>query len=121
MTTQELVKKWFESWEQGDFQNIPISDEFKHTSPYGTFEGKLEYLDLVRSNKDKFLGHRFEIHDELHGQNKACVRYTVLSEGFQLDVSEWFYINGGLIQEIIAYYNIEGDISEERTLEMPDE
>ena len=117
MEIQDLVKIWFDKWEQGDFLNLPISESFKHTSPFGTIEGKKAYLDLVGKNKDKFLGQTFEVHDGIYDQNKACVRYTARQgEDFNLDVTEWYQIRDDLIQEIIAYYHI-GEIREERKLE----
>jgi len=119
MDLKELVKKWFDHWEKGDFHNLPISDNFKHTSPYGTIDGKKDYISLVETNRDKFLGHRFEIHDALYDIDKACVRYTATQGEFSLDVSEWHYAKDGLIEKIEAYYNIEGEISEERKLSEP--
>lgn len=116
MKTQTLVKQWFDLWEAGDFRDLPISETFTHTSPYGTIEGKSAYLELVEANRDKFLGHRFEIHDLLFGDERACVRYSAIQDNFRLEVSEWHYVEGGLIEEIVAYYNIEGEISEERKL-----
>ena len=102
MNVAQLVKKWFRKWEEGDFLNLPISEGFRHTSPYGTIDGKHAYIDLVKANEDKFLGHRFEIHDSMYGENQACIRYTGIKEAFRLDVSEWHYIKNGLIEEIVA-------------------
>lgn len=119
MNSKETVKSWFDKWATGDFLNLPIANTFKHTSPYGTIDGKEAYLDLVKANKDKFLGHHFEIHDEFYGEDKACIRYTAIKVDFKLEVSEWHYLKGGLIEEIVAYYNIEGEISKERQLDMP--
>ena len=116
MTAEELVKKWFDAWEKGDFQQLPISDSFTHTSPYGIIKSKTVYVDLVAANQDKFLGHRFEIHDEIYGKNHGCVRYTAVQGDFRLEVSEWHYVKEGLIQEIVAYYNIPGEIREDRKL-----
>lgn len=116
MKTQELVKDWFFKWETGDYQNIPVTENFRHTSPYGTIEGKQTYLKLVETNRDKFLGNQIELRDEIYAEKKACVRYTLTNPEFTMEVSEWYYIKGGLIEEIIAYYNIEGDISEDRKL-----
>jgi len=115
MDISELVKKWFELWEKGDFMALPLADNFKHTSPFGTIDGKKAYLDLVSANTDKFLGHRFKLHDTLHGDNKACVRYTTTQGDLSMEVSEWYYIKDNLISEIIAYYHI-GEIREERKL-----
>jgi hypothetical protein len=116
MTTKTLVKTWFATWEEGDFQSIPVSDDFRHTSPFGTIEGKTAYFELVEKNRDKFLGYKFVIHDALYGDENACVRYTATQGEFKLDVSEWYYIRDNRISEIIAYYHI-GEIREERQLE----
>lgn len=117
METKKLIKTWFERWTSGDFRQLPISNHFSHTSPFGTIDGKDAYLDLVEQNQDKFLGYSFEIHDAIYEENKACVRYTASQgEDFKLDVSEWYYIKHGLIEEIMAYYHI-GEIRDERKLD----
>lgn len=89
MDIKELVIKWFNKWENGDFHNLPVAENFKHTSPFGTIHGKIKYIRLVEENKDKFLGYRFELHDGVYDKDKACVRYTATRGDFRLDVSEW--------------------------------
>ena len=106
MTTKELVKLWFSKWKDGDFTDLPIADDFRHTSPYGTIASKAEYTQFVADNEDKFLGHEFEIHGEIYDGNEACVRYTAVQGDFRLEVSEWHVVRDGKIAEIIAYYNI---------------
>lgn len=118
MELKKLVKKWFDKWKKGDFFDLPISENFKHTSPFGTINGKKQYLELVAENKDKFLGYNFKIHDEIYENEKACVRYTAIQKDFTLDVTEWYYAKNNLIEEIIAYYHI-GEINEERKLKQP--
>ena len=120
MEIMDLVNEWFERWENGEFMNLPLSENFKHTSPYGTIEGRKAYIDLIVANIDKFLGHRFEIHDALYEKNIACIRYTAIKDNFSLDVSEWHYVKDGKIDKIVAYYNIEGEIREDRKLTLPD-
>ncbi len=105
MDLKELVRTWFEKWEKGDYQNIPITENFKHSSPFGTIEGKKTYLDLVAANKDKFLNHRFEIRDEIYHENKACVRYLAIHGEDSYEVSEWYYPKDGLIEKIIANFH----------------
>ncbi|MDX1476797.1 MAG: nuclear transport factor 2 family protein [Saprospiraceae bacterium] len=117
--TRAIISDWFSRWGEGDYHNLPISEDFRHTSPFGTIEGKQAYLDLVKANEDKFLGYHFEIHDSIFEEDRACVRYTAVQGDFRLDVSEWHYLRDGLIGEIIAYYHI-GEIREERELERPD-
>lgn len=116
MRLKQLVEKWFEVWDEGDFQNIPISDDFEHTSPFGTLSGKQAYLKTVEDNRDKFLGYTFEIHDTIYEEERACVRYTARQGSeFSLDVSEWYYLKNDLIGSIVAYYHI-GEIREDRKL-----
>ncbi len=116
MELKTLVKTWFEKWQEGDFLHLPISENFTHTSPFGTIEGKEAYLSLVKANKDKFLGYRFEIHDEIFDKDRACVRYTAVQGNFKLDVSEWHFVKNGLIAAIISYYHI-GEIRDDRKLD----
>lgn len=117
MDSKQLIEQWFERWDKGDFLNLPISDNFKHTSPFGTIDGKKEYLDLVKKNQDKFLGYVFEIHDGIYQTGKACVRYTAKQgKDFGLDVSEWYYVKDELIEEIVSYYHI-GEIRDDRKIE----
>ena len=115
MQTETLVMKWFELWEKGDYNALPVSEKFRHTSPFGTIEGKAQYFKLVDDNRDKFLGYIFKIHDAIYGERHASVRYTAIQGDFTLDVSEWYYIEQNLIREIIAYYHI-GEIRTERKL-----
>lgn len=115
MDLKTIVNKWFHKWEEGDFTNLPISKNFKHTSPFGTISGKNEYISLVEDNKDKFLGYHFEIQDQIFDTKKACIRYRATKDDFTLDVSEWHYVENNLIKEIIAHYHI-GEIREERKL-----
>ncbi len=119
MKIKKLVETWFAKWEEGDFENLPISTSFIHISPFGTIRGKEVYLNQVRKNKDKFLGYTFEIGDAIYEDHRACVQYKAIQEDFSLDVSEWHYSSGGLIEKIIAYYHI-GEIREERKLSVPE-
>ncbi len=115
MTAAQLVKSWFDTWARGHFHDLPLTDSFTHTSPFGTINGKKSYLEVVEGNRDKFLGYAFNIHDSLYGDGHACVRYTAAQGDFRLDVSEWFYFKENLIDRICSYYHI-GEIREERKL-----
>ena len=106
-STQDLVEKWFQLWESGQFLDLPLTDTFTHTSPYGTIKGKSAYLELAGANEDMFLGNTFEFHDRIYGDNKACVRYTMRSRTGSLEVTEWFYFSEGAIDRIVSYYNLE--------------
>ena len=115
MSSKKLVEEWFHCWNTGNYSELPITDGFSHTSPFGTIEGKSAYIKLIKKNEEKFLGYSFEIHDGLYGDHHACVRYTGSQGDFSLDVSEWYYFKNDKIDRIVAYYHI-GEIREERQL-----
>ena len=116
MSSQYLIKQWFSAWETGNFYDLPISENFKHTSPFGTIKGKKAYLDVIEKNQENILGYVFEIQDAIYEKNKACVRYKGRQgDAFSLDVSEWYYIKDGLMENIVAYYHI-GEIRSDRQL-----
>jgi len=114
-SSRQIVQVWFDAWESGRFTDIPITDDFRHFSPFGVVEGKASYLEMVEANRDKFLGHRFIIHEGLYESDRAAVRYTAVQGDFSLEVSEWYQFEGDLIREIRAYYHI-GEIGEDRQL-----
>ncbi len=86
LKTESLIERWFSQWEKGDFHDLPVTDDFRHTSPFGTITGKTEYEKLVDDNREKFLGDHFEIKDKIIEEDKACVRYTAVQGDFSLDV-----------------------------------
>jgi hypothetical protein len=117
MKMQQLVEQWFEAWDTGNLADLPISENFKHSSPFGTIEGKKAYMELVQKNRSKFLGYTFQIHDAMYDHNKACVRYPARQgKDFKLDVSEWYYTHENRIDEIISHYHI-GEIIDSRKLD----
>jgi len=107
MEIKELVQKWFEIWTSGGVQELPLTEDFTHISPYGTIESKAQYLRIVNNSKEMFLGNRFEIHDAVYDNDKACIRYTMYSRSGSLKVSEWIYAKEGLISKIVSYYNLQ--------------
>lgn len=105
MELLDLVHLWFERWESGDFEHIPVEEGFRHTSPYGIVAGKTAYLSMIQESRDSFLGFEFEIHDELYGSETACVRYTGRKGDYALEATEWFFKGTDLIEAIVSYYD----------------
>ena len=103
--SKNLVNRWFEIWTEGNFKDLPISENFKHFSPYGVVEGKEAYLNLVESAKADFLGNTFEVIDTIYSENKVSVRYKMTKGNVIMDISEWYYFQGDLISEIHSFYD----------------
>lgn len=54
MNTNNIINEWFIKWEEGDYNNIPISDNFQHKSPFRKINGKENYLKIVSEMKTNF-------------------------------------------------------------------
>ena len=118
MESKYLTDLWFQYWAAGKFLELPISDQFQHVSPYGKIESKKAYLDLVRENRDLFLGNKIELKDAVYLSDKAVVRYTMTSPTHSMEVSEWIYIEDGAIKSIYAYYDTAKEVKTGRGLDL---
>ena len=108
ITLHPTIQHWFDAWDSVQPENIPVTDDFAHTSPFGTISPKSKYMDIVAKNRENFLGNQIIILDYIQEDNSHCVRYSLKNEntGLEMSVCEWLILEGGLIREVHAYYNI---------------
>jgi hypothetical protein len=103
------VARWFACWNSGDTDDLPITDDFRHTSPFGTIETKARYLEVVNKNRDAFLGNRLTVLRQIVDGNNVCVQFRQTREDdpdFEMTVCEWYVLDGDRIKEIESVYNI---------------
>lgn len=103
-----VVKKWLSCWQTGELKALPISDDFCHTSPFGTIESKERYLEIVEKNKADFLGNSLTVMDQIKEDNRVCVQFEQknANTGLEMTVCEWYTLEGDQIKEIRSFYNI---------------
>jgi len=103
-----VVKQWLSSWEQGRLEDLPITDDFQHTSPFGSIEGKARYLSIVGKNRADFLDNTFTVLAQITQGDRVCVQFEQNnhSTGLQMVVCEWYQLQGELIQSIHSFYNV---------------
>lgn len=103
------VAQWFACWNSGNVDELPITDDFRHTSPFGTIETKARYLDIVNKNRKSFLGNKLTVLTQIVDGNVACVQFLQTRDddpAFEMKVSEWYFLEGDRIREIESFYNI---------------
>lgn len=103
-----IVEQWFECWRSGDTDNLPIADDFTHTSPFGTIEGKERYLEIVAKNKQDFLGNTLTVIKQINEGDNVCVQFEQSNKntGLEMTVCEWYELEGNIIKSIRSFYNI---------------
>jgi len=110
--TRELpspVAQWFACWNSGVIDNLPLTDDFRHTSPFGTIETKARYLEIVNKNRESFLGNRLTVLKQIVDGNNVCVQFRQTRKDdpeFEMIVCEWYVTDGVGIREIESFYNI---------------
>ena len=103
------VARWFACWNSGAIDDLPITDDFRHTSPFGTIETKARYLEIVNKNRDSFLGNRLEVLRQIVEGDNVCVQFRQTREDnpdFDMTVCEWYVLDGDGIKAIESFYNI---------------
>lgn len=107
-TLHPVVKKWFHCWETGNIEELPIAEDFSHTSPFGTIATKERYLDIVNKNKKDFLGNTLTVTKQIREGNNVCVQFEQKNSntGLEMTVCEWYVIDGDTIKEIRSFYNV---------------
>lgn len=103
-----IVKKWFDCWNTGNIDDLPIAEDFRHTSPFGTIASKQRYLEIVNKNKADFLSNTLTLINHLAQGNEVCVQFEQQNSntGLEMTVCEWYVIQGRLIKEIRSFYNV---------------
>lgn len=103
-----IVKKWFECWTVGNIEDLPISEDFSHTSPFGTIAPKSKYMDIVLKNKKDFLGNTLNVIKHIKEGNNVCVQFEQKNKntGLEMTVCEWYIIESNVIKEIHSFYNV---------------
>lgn len=103
------VAKWFACWNSGVIDDLPITDDFRHTSPFGTIDTKTRYLEIVNKNRESFLGNKLAVLKKIVDGNNVCVQFLQTREDdpeFEMTVCEWYVLDGDRIKTIESFYNI---------------
>ena len=103
------VARWFACWNAGAVDELPITDDFRHTSPFGTIETKARYLEIVNKNRESFLSNTLTVLRQIIDGDNACVVFRQTREDdpeFEMTVCEWYVLDGDHIMAIESFYNI---------------
>lgn len=110
--TQELptpVAQWFDCWNSGNIDDLPLTEDFRHTSPFGVIETRRRYLEIVGKNTEAFLGNKLTLIRQMVAGDNVCVQFRQTradDPDFEMVVCEWYVLEGERIREIESFYNI---------------
>ena len=103
-----IIQQWLDCWQTGQIDQLPIGDDFQHTSPFGTIKGKRRYLEVVNNNLDDFLNNTLTVVAHIAQGDQVCVQFeqTNAKTGLKMTVCEWYQLAGNQIRSIRSFYNV---------------
>ena len=101
---EELALAWIDLWNKGEPDQIPLTEDFVHTSPYGRVEGRKTYLEwvkpLARQNVTSL-----NVLRTIGGSDQAVVHFEMHTPAGTIQVCDWITVEGDQIAEIHSFYD----------------
>ena len=108
MTAQEkseqLARAWIDGWNAGKPDDIPLNVDFRHTSPFGTIQGKDHYLEVVKPMAAKNVN-VLNIKRVLGGIDEATIWFEMDTPNGIIPVCEWITLDDNSILSVDSFYD----------------
>ena len=103
-TPEELAKAWIEGWIAGKPEDIPLAEEFTHSSPFGVVSGRTKYLEWVKPLSAKNVN-SLKIIRTLGGENEAAIWFEMQTPKGLVLCCDWLHTKEGKIISIQSFYD----------------
>jgi hypothetical protein len=101
---EQLARIWIEAWNEGRPDDIPLAENFTHSSPFGTVTGREKYLGWVKPLSAKNVA-SLKIIRILGGDGEAAVWFEMKTKDSMVRVVDWLQTEGGEISSITSFYD----------------
>jgi hypothetical protein len=103
-SAEALAKTWIEYWNQSKPDEIPLDENFTHTSPYGTITGRETYLNWVKPLAALNVT-QLNILRIIADDNQAVVHFQMNTPIKPIQACDWITTKDGKITEIHSFYD----------------
>ena len=101
---ERLARAWIQGWIDGDPDGIPLSDDFVHTSPFGTIEGREIYLEKIKPASDANVA-RLAILKTMGAEDGAVIRFDMETPHGTIPCVDWVTVDGDMITAVHSFYD----------------
>lgn len=101
---ERLARAWIQGWIDGRPDDIPLSADFVHTSPFGRIEGRDLYLDKIKPASARNVT-KLTIRKTLGGGDEAVIRFDMETAHGTIPCVDWVSVNGDTITRVDSYYD----------------
>lgn len=101
---EALARAWIDGWNAGKPDDIPLANDFSHTSPFGTVSGRDDYLAWVKPLAAQNVTSLNIVKTMAEG--KACaVWFEMGTPNGVVNVCDWVETQDGQIVAITSFYD----------------
>ena len=101
---EKLARTWIEMWQAGTPDDIPLAENFVHTSPFGRLEGREFYLETIKPASKKNVA-ELKILKTLGNDHEAVIQFEMYTAGGMIPCCDWVMVEGDQITAIHSFYD----------------
>jgi len=106
-TAEQLARAWIQGWIDDKPDDIPLADDFTHSSPFGVVSGREKYLDWVKPLAAENVV-SLKIIKTLAQGNEAVIWFEMESPNGVVPSCDWVKVRDGKIVAIQSFYDASG-------------
>ena len=99
---ESLARLWIECWNQSRPDDIPLAENFVHTSPFGRVEGREVYLEWVKPLAAQNVA-QLDIQRSMGTDDEAVVHFEMTTPTGVISVCDWVSVKDN---EIVAVHSL---------------
>lgn len=103
-SAEQLARAWIQGWIDGDPDSIPLANDFVHTSPFGTIEGRDIYLEKIKPASSANVA-KLTILRTMGADDQAVVRFDMETRHGTIPCVDWVTVNGDRITSVHSFYD----------------
>jgi hypothetical protein len=104
---EKLARIWIEGWIAGKPDDIPLAENFTHSSPFGTVSGREKYLEWVKPLADKNVA-ALKILKTVGEEDEAAMWFEMKTPNSVVQCCDWVQTKDGRIVAINSFYDATG-------------
>lgn len=101
---ERLARAWIEGWIRSTPDQIPLADEFVHSSPFGVVAGREKYLEWVKPLAAKNVA-SLKILKTVGNQFEAAIWFEMTTPQGTVPCCDWVEVEDGEIIAVNSFYD----------------
>ena len=102
--TERMARAWIQGWIAGRPDEIPLADDFVHTSPFGTIEGREIYLEKIKPASEANVA-GLTILQTMGSDREAVIRFDMETPHGTIPCVDWVTVDGDTITAVHSFYD----------------